>query len=38
VVGLLAGALGGLGIGLIQLRALNSAAAASAAGTAVPGK
>jgi hypothetical protein len=30
VVGLLAGALGGLGIGLIQLRALNSAAAASA--------
>jgi hypothetical protein len=37
LVGLLAGALGGLGIGLIQLRALNSAASASAAGG-VPGK
>ncbi|MGA7081032.1 MAG: hypothetical protein WBQ43_07820 [Terriglobales bacterium] len=36
LVGLLAGALGGLGIGLIQLRALNSAAAASATGA--PGK
>ncbi len=32
LLGLLAGAAGGLGIGLIQLRALNSAASASSAG------
>ena len=31
LLGLLAGAVGGLGIGLIQLRALNSSAASSAA-------
>jgi hypothetical protein len=32
LLGLLAGAVGGLGVGLIQLRALNSAASASTAG------
>jgi hypothetical protein len=31
LVGLLAGAIGGLGIGLIQLRAISEAAASSAA-------
>ncbi len=31
LLGLLAGAIGGLGVGLVQLRALNSAASSSAA-------
>jgi hypothetical protein len=31
LLGLLAGAIGGLGVGLIQLRALNSSASSSAA-------
>jgi len=31
ILGLLAGAAGGLGVGLVQLRALNSTAASSAA-------
>jgi hypothetical protein len=31
LLGLLAGAIGGLGVGLIQLRALNSSATSSAA-------